>query len=75
MLVDKSRVECLPVLSAWPRAPLAQLLTPIHRVNFVSHLDNVELSIKRDDLTGLAGGGKCDGRPGVMSRGQLRQYV
>ncbi|MXY49908.1 MAG: D-cysteine desulfhydrase family protein [Gemmatimonadetes bacterium] len=41
-----------------PRAPLVQLPTPIHRLaHFGSHLGGPELWIKRDDLTGLAGGG------------------
>ncbi len=41
-----------------PRATLAQLPTPIHRLdNFGGQLDGQELWIKRDDLTGLEGGG------------------
>ena len=41
-----------------PRAPLALLPTPIHRLdNFRRALDGPELWIKRDDLTGLEGGG------------------
>ena len=41
-----------------PRAPLVQLPTPIHKlVRFGKHLGGPELWIKRDDLTGLAGGG------------------
>ncbi len=40
------------------RAPLALLPTPIHRLdNFARSLDGPELWIKRDDLTGLEGGG------------------
>jgi len=45
-------------LAKWPRVALAQLPTPIHRLdNFGGHLDGQELWIKRDDLTGLEGGG------------------
>ncbi len=41
-----------------PRAPLALLPTPIHRLdNFRRALGGPELWIKRDDLTGLEGGG------------------
>ena len=41
-----------------PRTPLVQLPTPIHRLaNFGAHLEGPDLWIKRDDLTGLAGGG------------------
>lgn len=40
------------------RAPLALLPTPIHRLeNFGRHLNLSNLWIKRDDLTGLEGGG------------------
>lgn len=42
----------------WPRAELAQLPTPIHRLkNFERLLGGPQVWIKRDDLTGLAGGG------------------
>jgi 1-aminocyclopropane-1-carboxylate deaminase len=45
-------------LPDWPRARLAQLPTPIHRLErFGKLLDGPELWIKRDDLTGLPGGG------------------
>lgn len=41
-----------------PRAPLVQLPTPIHRLaRFGERLGGPELWMKRDDLTGLAGGG------------------
>lgn len=41
-----------------PRASLAQLPTPMHRLeNFEKLLNGPELWIKRDDLTGLEGGG------------------
>lgn len=45
-------------LATFPRAPLALLPTPIHRLdNLRRALDGPELWIKRDDLTGLEGGG------------------
>ncbi len=46
------------VLATRPRAPLALLPTPIHELeNFGRALGCPELWIKRDDLTGLEGGG------------------
>ncbi len=46
------------ILSARPRVRLAQLPTPIHRLtNFGARIGLPELWIKRDDLTGLEGGG------------------
>ena len=58
MSAVESKIEWLRSLCAWPRALLAQLPTPIHRLsNFSKHIDGTELWIKRDDLTGLAGGG------------------
>jgi 1-aminocyclopropane-1-carboxylate deaminase len=48
----------LETLARWPRAPLALLPTPIHRLeNFGRELGGPPLWIKRDDLTGLEGGG------------------
>lgn len=45
-------------LSKWPNAELALLPTPMHPLkNFGQLLDGQELWIKRDDLTGLEGGG------------------
>jgi 1-aminocyclopropane-1-carboxylate deaminase len=50
--------EWLNDLLELPRVALAQLPTPMHRLNrFGAHLDGPEVWIKRDDLTGLAGGG------------------
>lgn len=58
MSADRSKVEWLRSLSDWPRISLAQLPTPIHRLsNFARYAGGTELWIKRDDLTGLAGGG------------------
>lgn len=56
--MDADKVEWLRSLSEWPRVRFAQLPTPIHRLsNFSAYAEGVELWIKRDDLTGLAGGG------------------
>ena len=58
MLEDEARIEALRALPAWPRITLAQLPTPIHRLsNFGKTVGNIDLWVKRDDLTGLAGGG------------------
>ena len=46
------------LLSKLPHFSLTQLPTPVHRLtNFGKHIDCAELWIKRDDLSGLAGGG------------------
>lgn len=51
-------INWLITLPEWPRAELAQLPTPVHRLkNFEKRLGGPELWIKRDDLTGLPGGG------------------
>lgn len=58
MINNKKTNDWLSVLSKWPRFKLAQLPTPIHRLeNFSKRLDGLEVWIKRDDLTGLSGGG------------------
>ena len=50
--------ELLRELAKRPKAAVAQLPTPIHRLeNFGRRLNGQELWIKRDDLTGLEGGG------------------
>lgn len=50
--------ELLTSLNRRAKAPLALLPTPIHRLeNFGRQLNGPELWIKRDDLTGLEGGG------------------
>lgn len=50
--------ELLLALDQQARRSLAQLPTPLHRLNnFGQELDVPELWIKRDDLTGLEGGG------------------
>lgn len=58
MPAEKNANDLLLELAKRPRAALAQLPTPIHRLpNFGAQLDGPELWIKRDDLTGLEGGG------------------
>lgn len=50
--------ELRELLGALPHASLAQLPTPLQRLrNFESLLNGPELWMKRDDLTGLEGGG------------------
>ena len=46
------------LLAGMPRASLAQLPTPLHPLpNFSQYLDGCDVWMKRDDLTGLEGGG------------------
>jgi 1-aminocyclopropane-1-carboxylate deaminase len=55
---DSRTNELLLALDQRAKAPLAQLPTPLHRLeNFGRELDLSDLWIKRDDLTGLEGGG------------------
>lgn len=56
---DSAALERLErILATRPRARLALLPTPIHRLaNFGARIGLPELWIKRDDLTGLEGGG------------------
>lgn len=50
--------ELQRLLHRSPRAKLALLPTPVHRLeNFSRHLNGQEIWMKRDDLTGLEGGG------------------
>lgn len=50
--------EWVRALEELPRYPLALLPTPMHPIKrFAGHLGDIDLWIKRDDLTGLAGGG------------------
>jgi len=50
--------ELTAALASKPRFHLAQLPTPMHRLdNFGAQLGGPQLWIKRDDLTGLEGGG------------------
>lgn len=50
--------EQLLELEEFPRIKVAQLPTPVHYLNnFSKHFDDIEIWMKRDDLTGLEGGG------------------
>ena len=50
--------DLLARLQKHPQTPLALLPTPLHPLpNFASHLGGPDLWVKRDDLTGLEGGG------------------
>jgi 1-aminocyclopropane-1-carboxylate deaminase len=56
--IDPAAVDWLRGLANWPRAQLAMLPTPIHPLaRLTEELGGPEIWIKRDDLTGLAGGG------------------
>ncbi len=58
MTKTEERIDWLLRLPDLPRTPLVQLPTPIHNLaSFGAHLGGPDLWIKRDDLTGLAGGG------------------
>jgi len=55
---DTDNNDLINQLNKRPRAQLAQLPTPLHELkNFSSKFEGLELWIKRDDLTGLEGGG------------------
>jgi 1-aminocyclopropane-1-carboxylate deaminase len=57
-LPEGSVEELLLALEQRPRAPLALLPTPVHQLkNFGAQLGLPDLWIKRDDLSGLEGGG------------------
>lgn len=50
--------DWLQSLPGFPREKLALLPTPLHRLQrFGEHIGGIDLWMKRDDLTGLAGGG------------------
>ncbi len=58
MTIEKKTRNLSALLANRPRAELALLPTPIHRLrNCGRQLQGPELWIKRDDLTGLEGGG------------------
>lgn len=58
MLDDYAGSEMVARLNKLPRASLALLPTPLHQLkNFSREFDDQEIWIKRDDLTGLEGGG------------------
>ncbi|MGV8897426.1 MAG: D-cysteine desulfhydrase family protein [Rhodoglobus sp.] len=57
-MTSDSFLHLRAALRGFPRASLALLPTPIHQLkNFGRALDGPEIWIKRDDLTGLEGGG------------------
>ena len=58
-MIDKTSVDdLLDRLEQFPRAALALLPTPIHPLkNFGKSLGDLDLWMKRDDLSGLEGGG------------------
>ena len=58
-MIDKNALlDLLTRLDKLPRAPLALLPTPIQPLNnFAKSLDGPKLWMKRDDLSGLEGGG------------------
>ena len=56
--MNENKIDWLRSLANWPRFPLVQLPSPIHPLaNLSNRVEGVDLWIKRDDLTGLAGGG------------------
>jgi 1-aminocyclopropane-1-carboxylate deaminase len=56
--VDSADRRWLRALPEWPRAELATLPTPLHPLSrLTQELNGPEIWIKRDDLTGLVGGG------------------
>ena len=58
MSEKRTHDELRLLLEAKPRVSLAQLPTPMHPLkNFSQHFPDQEIWIKRDDLTGLEGGG------------------
>jgi len=50
-------MDLLKRISKLPRVSLAQLPTPVHKLSNYSRMLGIDLWIKRDDLTGLEGGG------------------
>lgn len=50
-------MDLLAHIATQPRANLAQLPTPLHQLKNYSRLLGLDLWMKRDDLTGLVGGG------------------
>lgn len=58
MAIEEKTHAVISALADRPRFQLAQLPTPVHRLeNFAAQLGCPQLWIKRDDLTGLEGGG------------------
>jgi 1-aminocyclopropane-1-carboxylate deaminase len=68
------KAALMRALSARPRFALAHLPTPIqHAVSFGRHLGGPSLWIKRDDLTGLPGGGNKTRKLEFLVGDALRQ--
>ncbi len=58
MTKEISKNELYKLINRYPRENLAILPTPIHRLNnFSKTIDGVNVYMKRDDMTGLEGGG------------------
>lgn len=57
MSTDPDKVQALRQLPGWPRLALAQLPPPLHPLPNLSREIGREIWVKRDDMTGLAGGG------------------
>ena len=58
MVIENKTHDLISALANRPRFQLAQLPTPIHQLeNYGARLGGPQLWIKRDDLTGLEGGG------------------
>jgi 1-aminocyclopropane-1-carboxylate deaminase len=56
--MDSADLPWLRALPEWPRAALGTLPTPLHPLlRLTARLEGPEIWIKRDDLTGLVGGG------------------
>lgn len=58
MMSKKISCDVLLELEGFPRLKVAQLPTPVHALkNFSKYFEDLDIWIKRDDLTGLEGGG------------------
>lgn len=58
MKKEVTRQELMTRIGAYPRFPLALLPTPMQPlINFSQSIDGIDVWMKRDDLTGLEGGG------------------
>lgn len=50
--------ELIKIIGKYPKADIATLPTPMHPLkNFAKHVGGIDLWMKRDDMTGLEGGG------------------
>src|SRR5688572_21568303 len=72
--MTNQKAALMRALSARPRFALAHLPTPIQRAaNFERQLADAQLWIKRDDLTGPAGGGNKTRKLEFLVGDALRQ--